>query len=355
MEVLRNFFALFLVLLMQPQVRSHEPEIDSNKAVIAEASYIGEILSNISGGIHTGTVYLSMGNVSIKFNTRAAHLWKGGSLFINGANTHGMTPSADYVGDYQLISNIEAGDHTFMQELWYKQELGCMEITAGLQDLNIYFANTSNGALFLNSSFGIMPTVSSNVPAPVFPMTSLGVAVKWQISGKSTFLAALFDGSPTDFEENPHNLKWQFNEDDGMLIFGEYQLSTPYSGLPGTFKIGVYFHQHLLAEDDHDTDTDTLYRNNNGFYVIADKVLCKNPNNSRNLSIFLQFGLSPKMLNQNNYFAGFGLNYTGLINRHGNDAIGLAFAHAGLRDNYGDETALELTYKFPIIEHFFAI
>ena len=42
----------------------------------------------------------------IGFDTEKANFWKGGELFINAANTHGGEPSASFIGDYQVASNI---------------------------------------------------------------------------------------------------------------------------------------------------------------------------------------------------------------------------------------------------------
>ena len=321
---------------------------DSCRVFLPEVSYLGDFVSNLRGGIRTGTCYLGMVNIRISFSTEAARLWKGGIFFINGANTHGKEPSAKYIGDYQVTSNIEAGNHTFMQEIWYKQVWKRTEITFGLQDLNVDFAYTSNGGVFMNSSFGILPTISANVPAPIFPMTSLGLSVKWLLSKKISLLTALFDGSPTDFKENPHNLKWEFAKGNGLLFFTELQHETVIDGLPGKFKSGIYFHQHVFAEDDHDGDRDSVYRNNNGFYFLGDQMLWQSRDGSRNFGIFMQLGLSPKKLNTNFYFAGIGVNFSGLFSQQGDDVLGLAVAHDGLRGGTGKETILELMYQFPV-------
>jgi porin len=118
-----------------------------------EASYIGDVVSNFSGGIKTGTTYLGLANIKTKFNTEKAYWWKGGSLYVNLANTHGSEPTATLVGDFQGVSNIEAGNHTFLYELWYNQNFKNLNITIGLQDLNTNFASSENGALLINSSF----------------------------------------------------------------------------------------------------------------------------------------------------------------------------------------------------------
>jgi porin len=197
----------------------------------------------------------------------------------------------------------------------------------------------------------MLSTVSSNVPAPVFPMTSLGVSTKWFLSKKSTFLLAIFDGSPTDFDENPNNLNWSFDGDDGILAFTEYQFASQLSGLPGTYKAGLYMHQHFNKTDA--ANADSVYMNNNGFYVIADQVIWNSNFHKRSLSFFSQLGLSPKHVNINQYYVSAGLRYSGLFDVQGNDAIGFAFNRVGLRGPVQDETVLELTCRIPVMKFLF--
>jgi len=69
-----------------------QESILNKEAFRFEASYIGENLNNLSGGIKTGSTYLGMANIRLSFNTGSAGLWKGGEFFINSANTHGASP-----------------------------------------------------------------------------------------------------------------------------------------------------------------------------------------------------------------------------------------------------------------------
>ena len=175
---------------------AQEAAKENEEAFSFEASYVGDLINNLSGGIKTGSSYLGMANLRLGFDTGKAGLWNGGQFYVNAANTHGATPSADMLGDMQVISNIEAGNHSYLQELWYKQALNKVELTVGLQDLNVEFANSQYGSLFMNSSFGILPVISTNFSAPIFPLTTLGVTAKWSPSEKISILGAVYDGNP---------------------------------------------------------------------------------------------------------------------------------------------------------------
>jgi porin len=166
-------------------------------------------------------------------------------------------------------------------------------------------------------------------------------------------LVALFDGAPTDFSDNPHNLKWQFSRDDGILFFTELHRETRLKGNPGKIKGGIYLHQHLFPPPGNEFgDRDSLDRNNNGLYAIMDQEIWRRPSGKRALAFFLQFGISPRSHNLNQYYIGSGLNLSGVAGRGGNDNLGIAVAHDGLRTVTGKETAIEITYSFPLFNYF---
>lgn len=340
------FFAPGLILLSQ------ETDTVGEKPITLDASYIADLVNNLVGGAKTGSLYLGMANIVVGLNTESAGLWKGGLLLINASNTHGGQPSGKLIGDIQVASNIESGNHLFMQELWFRQEFERVALTGGLQDLNVEFANTENGSLFLNSSFGILPTISCNLPAPIFPLTALGLSIKWQVSDKTSWLAAIYDGSPTDFENNPYNVRWELNSEGGALAISEMHYSLNLINKPGTYKFGVYTHHHSSTFPE-ESGNGTSYKTNYGFYAIADQTIWKASKENRSLGMFIQFGITPKRYNYNYYYAGIGFNYAGLVNRKGGDVIGIALAHAGLKGNAGNETTLELSYRLLLTEDIF--
>jgi len=311
-----------------------EPAKES--ALNFKASYIGDLVSNFSGGIKTGTVYLGLANIKADFNTKTAGWWKGGEGYINVGNTHGGEPSANLTGDFQGISNIEAGNHSFLYELWYKQNFKKVDVTAGLQDLNTTFATCENGAIFTNSSFGIHSSIADNVSPPIFPLTALGCNMQWAITDTFLWEASIFDGTPNDFDQNPYNTKWDLNIEKGFLAITEVQLNKSLlAGRKGTYKFGVYYHQHI--------DTLNVEQKNGGIYFVGDQQI------SNRLSLFSQIGLSPKKMNKNNRYFGVGINCKGPIDKRPDDQLGLAIAYAGIDNNsVGSETAIELTYKFQV-------
>ena len=282
-----------------------------------EGSYIGDTYYNMSGGMKTGGGFMGMGNIKVGFDTGKASWWKGGSLFINGASIHGTSLTEKYLGDLQIASNIDAGEHAYLHELWFRQEFGSVSFVIGLQDLNAEFMVSEGAGEFINSSFGVPPVIATGIPVPIFPLTGLGLTVRWDINARWAFQAAFFDGDQTDFDRNPHNIHWSICKDDGMLTMGEVHFDN-------RFKLGAYYRSA---------------NNNYGFYALADQPL------NKRLSLFGQLAFAPKSKNENNYSLGLGANYA-IAERH---AAGFAATHAGLhRAGHKHETALELYYKYTL-------
>lgn len=335
-----------LLLFLSFPLYAQDALYEKDNAFSFEASYIGDEINNFSGGIHTGSSYLGMANLRLRFDTQSSGLWNGGQFYVNAANIHGSSPSSELLGDMQVASNIDAGNHTYIQELWYKQALGKVELTAGLQDLNVEFANSAYGSIFMNSSFGILPVISTNISAPIFPLTTLGVTAKWALSEKISLLGAIYDGTPTDFDYNPYNINWHLASEDGFLAISELQYNVDIATLPGTYKVGAYSHNHMV-----ENATDSLSNNIFGLYVYADQKVWAQ--NNKSLGMFAQLGYSPSQASINNYYLGLGLNYTGLFTKQGTDVLGLAIAHQHFTDGLKSETTIELTYRYQLTNNFF--
>ncbi|GHT40768.1 hypothetical protein FACS189437_06820 [Bacteroidia bacterium] len=290
-------------------------------------SYTGDLFANVAGGIQKGEGYLGMGALDIRLEFPET-----GNLFIKGVVTHGDTPSQNYIGDSQVASNIEAGNHVYVQELWYNLRVNKFEFTIGLQDLNQKFMSNEIDD-FMNSSSGI-PLISSGAcPLPVFPLTGLSISGQWDINDKYTAKAILFDGRQTSFEHNPHNLKWKIAPKDGFLLVAELQVQTKISGRDGSYKVGGYFHPGTKENPEME---ELSTSRNFGAYFIGNVTL-----NDR-WDVFSQVVVGSENSGTVNPYLGLGATC-----KYGEaNTFGLAMAHDGVYDKkYRHETAIELFYK----------
>lgn len=317
-------------------------------------SYIGDVVRNFSGGIKKGTSYLGLANFRVSFDTKKLHLWNGGQIFINAANTHGGNPSADLIGDFHIVSNIETDELTYFHELWYKQTFDHFEIIAGLQDLNTDYLSTESGSTFLNSTFGTPTTIASNIPSPIFPLTALGISLKWNISSNKSWKIAVFDGFPTDFSNNPHNLRWKLDKNEGVFAVSEYQ-QTGYikSKLKGSYKAGIYYHSQLSGPND-ESKISEKNKSNYGLYLIVDQMIYQKDKESGGLGLFVQFAISPKTINSHYRYLGLGLSWQGLFSNRDEDKIGAGFNKAWLNDSsIKSESIIEIFYKAQLTNNLF--
>lgn len=340
----------FIALCTDTELKAQSNVSSTKNLFKFEASYIADNVTNFSGGKNKGSVYLGMANIQILFDSEKVDLWKGTQFLINLVNTHGARPSVDFLCDFQIASNIEAGDHSNLQELWIKQIIGSFEFTLGLQDLNVEFATSENAGLYLNSSFGILPIISANIPAPLFPMTTLGITAKWKLSENSAWLLAFYDGQALDFEHNPYNIKWQFSASDGLLMIFEFQQSRTINKHPGSYELG-FFSRSYTAEVEFKS-ADSSNENTLGFYFYADQQIWEQAN--KNIGLFLQLGYSPSETCISKSYVGMGVNFTGILSRSKADILGLAFAHLNHKDSsVCNESIIELSWQTQLTEHVF--
>ncbi|MBN2788484.1 MAG: carbohydrate porin [Paludibacteraceae bacterium] len=335
----KRFWIISLLALLFLTGNAQTDSSQNTSAFSYTASYTGDMVNNLNGGIKTGTNYLGMAHIGLGFDTEKARWWKGGEFCIDFMNTHGDTPSANLIGDIQIASNIEAGNLSVLYELWYKQRFGKIAVTVGLQDMNSNYAVTENGGLFVNSSFGVHTVMSDNITLPIFPITALGLNFQWQINNYSNWQITFFDGTPNS--RNNYNTNWIVGKEDGYLIVSEFHLAKSLiKEKNGNYKISGYYHQHKSSI--------LGYHENGGIYFIGDQDI------NKNISIFSQIGYSPNKINIHNHFYSLGINYKEFSKKRTDDMLGLAVAYFG-SDNASitHETTIELTYKMVLNEHLY--
>lgn len=81
-----------------------------------------------------------------------------------------------------------------MTEYWYEHSFadGALIVKAGKQDVNADFAYVDVGGDFINSSFGLIPTVHVSI----WPNPGLGIAALADITDLLHFRAGVYDGAP---------------------------------------------------------------------------------------------------------------------------------------------------------------
>jgi porin len=351
-------FARLVIILLLPLLTAGnaktQPGVE-DKAFTIEVAVTGDFVQNFRGGIKQDLNYLGLESMILRFDTEAAGWWKGGSLLMHGINTHGGTPSSTLTGDFQVFSNIEAGDHTGFFELIYVQTLGDFTVLAGQHDLNTEFVTTNSTDLFLNSSFGIMPTVSLNTPASIFPLAAPCLAIKWEPAGLWTYRGAVYDGNPGDLEANRYNMQWKLNREDGVMAIAEAEMDRTHGGIgKGNLKIGGFYHSGSFRDM---ADTNRSWSKNYGAYLTLHRIMKPSDGyHDEGINGFIQFGVAPRDRNIAAFYASAGIRSFSPVPNRAHDIIGLSLAHLGTGNrwqslsekNLRGETSLELTYLLRI-------
>ncbi|MDQ6976529.1 MAG: carbohydrate porin [Ghiorsea sp.] len=299
--------------------------------------YTGEFAKNftanpVSANNQKKTVYHTNTDLTLTVDTEKAGAWKGGTFFIYGLGNTGAAPS-DYTGDLQGYSNIEAPNKWLIYEAWYEQTFGSdLSILAGLHDMNSEFYVSDYASLFLNSSFGIGPDLTGNVPASIFPKAALGIRVKFNPTEQTYIQAAFYDGDSSTRT---------FKKDEGKLWIIEAGIHED----TRAYEIGCW--QYTAKK----TFSNQTSANDYGLYAIAEQDLVKLAED-KIISGFVQLGYAPESRNEIYNYMGAGLHMHGLVPNHVEDDIGLAIAqakfHAASNAEKVAETAIELTYRLVV-------
>ncbi len=338
------------------------------KGISFEVVYTGESVSNTEGGIENTDSYLGNLDITMTLDTGQAGLWDDGTFFVYILENHGgRKPTAEFIGDLQAVSNIEASHNTLrLYEIWYEQQFldNTFSVLLGQHDLNSEFVVTEYGGLFLNSSFGIQPDISANVPVSIFPVAAPGVRIKWQPNKGFYIMAAVYDGDPGSPEVNNHGTRWILSSAEGAMTIYEagYSVGGNENGpiLPGTYKVGAWYHTADFDDviDTDDGDNPIRHNGDHGVYFIADQMVYREKEDE-GLGLFFQIGGAPDNRNEVDFYIGGGANYRGLIPGRDEDDFGIALARASISDKLRSaggrdfaETTLEITYRAQITPWF---
>lgn len=118
--------------------------IPVESGLVVEPVYYGEVFTNTRGGITTrdATQYAGLFDLAIAADFRRLGLAVPGRFVVLGQNSHGRGLTTDFVGDAQVLSNIDAGFNvTQVAEYWWEVVLADESITVriGKQDVNTEF------------------------------------------------------------------------------------------------------------------------------------------------------------------------------------------------------------------------
>jgi len=241
-------------------------------------SYKGEVLGDPTGGHRQGAVYdglLEAGLTADLGKLTRQPGWQGATLTIDGLYPHGSSLTRNDVRDYNVLSNIDARHNPRLYEAWIEQDLdaGKFSIRAGQVPIDSEFFISTVGALFINSAFGVLPSISQNVNVAVYPVAAPGVRLRETPNSTWSVQGGVFDGNVGDLQStNRNGLRFNLNGSDGAFMIGEVDFSPQAPAGPlksGTCKLGGFYH---TAQPDFQ-QAGQPRQCDYGFYFITDQNL----------------------------------------------------------------------------------
>lgn len=348
-----------------------------------------ELWTGAGGGRRGGVVYTGLATASLKLDLDRIAGWTGATFFVSGLQIHGRGPSVNLVGNLQTISNVEATRSNKLYNLWIEQVAfdGRLNIRIGQEGANDEMMLSKLGAMFINSSFGYPALLAFDLPSggPNYPIAAPMVRAQYKVTDRLTLVGAAFDGDPAGPGNNDPQIRdytgTAFRLRDGVLGFAELWYSVGSDGaegLPGTYKVGAWYHAGVFTDPLHDTAGRSLaspasngmarrYRGNEAVYAVVDQMIWR-PDGSKDRGIGV-FGLvmsAPDDRNFTSFYAEGGFNWIGPFAGRDQDVAGLAFAFTNLGSaqrrfgadqvRYGvttngfrsNETIVELTYQYQV-------
>lgn len=322
--------------------------IGGNGAVKVEPVYYGEVFTNTRGGITTSGATQYEGLLDLAMTVDSDNF--PGTFFLLAQNTHGRGLTEDFIGDTQVISNIDSGDNIMqVSEYWWEFGLLGDDVTLrlGKQDVNTEFLLVEMAEDFIQSSFGLSP---SSAGLPTYPDPSMAAVLLSQLTDQTRLKLGIWDGLASGGS-------WGFSGNDVILLIGELEHKYSLDGerLPGIFELGLAYNSDGLVDGQ-------LFPSEWGYYLQWQQLVYRerpcDPTDSQGLGIFAlylpRFGggpvtASPLEVIEDSAAAGF--VYRGLLPGRDEDVIGAGIAWARL--NLGGtnrETVVETFYKAQVTD-----
>lgn len=320
-----------------------------------DVRYMADVMSNLSGGIETGSRYMDNLDVTLELDAERAMGWDGATLFLYGVYNNGKAFSGDLVGDAQALSSIETGIKAArLLEAWIDQRFwdDRASIRVGLYDLNSEFNVIETADLFLHAAqTNTFALAQSGRAGPsVFPVTSLAARAEFHLTDQVTLRTAVLDGVPGD-PDHPKRTAIKLGNGDGALLVNELEYSAE------RLRAAAGYWRYTSRFEDLESGSER--RGNDGIYALVEGRVYEDPDDPRRgLALFAHGGWASAHLNDFKYSLAAGAVYTGVLPARPEDALGLAFAWAesgapfkAAEAAMKREVAIELTYRARINDH----
>ncbi|WOO41952.1 carbohydrate porin [Rubellicoccus peritrichatus] len=322
------------------------------------ATLTGEFLANASGGIDEGSAWGGLLDLGMEVNFEPSLGLEGTSFFVNAFAFHGNDVSGNYVGDFNVVSNIFTTTDFNVFNLYLKQSFQDDHYwaKAGQIAADDDFMVSDTALLFMNSAFGPLPTESGNVAAPIYPLAAPGALAYIEPIEGWYFQTAVYAGDAGPATPSNRGFDWRAGGSAGVAWFAEtgyhYQLAGK-----GVLKAGGYY----ATGEYQNFATSQTERGFGAFYGIINHEFLDTNEDAFGLSVFGRASLAPEEELATVYaYVDAGIKFDSLFLK--DDAFGVAVSNTWFGNDYVSdsrqngtsvsdaETIVEVTYQILITE-----
>src|SRR5437868_14936443 len=216
------------------------------------ATYIGEALGNVSGGLRRGAIYEGRLNLAVDADLQKLIGIDKLTFHANMFQIHGDGLSRSNLQNFFVVSGIEALPSTRLYEAYFEKQWGDKKLSLKLGQLaaDSEFFNTKYTDVFTNASMGWPAITSVDLPSggPSPPLAALGARLLVNVNENLTVLGAVFAGNQSGPGPNdPHQRDRygvNFRINDPPLLLGQIQYAWNNKkgdpNLAGTVKLGCW-------------------------------------------------------------------------------------------------------------------
>ena len=317
----------------------------ADRGVSPYMTWTSQITRNFDGGLRSGTDVEGVVELGADLDLEKLGVWNGATIHASGFWIQDNDdPSADFVGNFDEVSNLSALRSVRFYQAYVKQNFFAGKVTAKIGQLALddNFMISSNSSMFLNASFGSMPVLSANTKAPLYPLGAFGAWAQMNFTSAFRLQMGVYDGDAGTQSSNRHGVDHSLSHHQGAAMMTELGLDKG----GGTCKLGALLHTGEFT----DYRTSEVRSGNYALYIVLDQTLIGN-RDAQKLGLFLRSSLSPLVeCNEVDWYIEAGMTGQGLCD---GDRVGIGCSHVSFGGPFVEsqrDAGIQVTDSESVIE-----
>jgi porin len=316
------------------------------------ATYIGETLGNVSGGLKRGAVYEGRLNLAVDVDLQKLIGADQLTFHANIFQIHGGGLSRGALQNLFVVSGIEALPSTRLYEAYFEKQWGNKRVSlkAGQLAADSEFFNTKYTDVLTNASMGWPAITSTDLPSggPSPPLAAMGTRILVNVTEQFSILGGIFDGNQAGPGPDDPQLRDRygvnFRVNDPPLLLGQLQYAWNNKkgdpNLTGQIKLGGWRHFGQFADQRYASNgvsvaaptsswEPLLLSGDMGACAVFEQQLYRVPHSDdRGIGVFGRISGAPADRNLIDLYADGGLEFIGLSEKRPDDKFGIAAGYA---------------------------